>query len=247
MRPAPNGYEREASMPVPFCLPRGSGPGREQNLLISDSRHLYLLKDGTLRYQQKELDARTAGARTLITRYVLLDVDTGVVYGECRPAGDKDLAGFLARAWHVKPDHPMQGLPEQLNIPQLVREDSDYWADMRRLVAWGGFRLDALPGGFAAGIHAVKRFEQRVESTLHYGPDPGVDIDIVQRMSALISSTVGDYFSRTWTDRWRERPPAPPEFFSKIDALYTEPGGWRRGEFAGVLQGLMKDGEPIDG
>lgn len=58
----------------------GAGrPGREQNLIVSHSKHWYAAKDGTLRYQQKDLDERTCGPKKLLTRFIVSDVDTGTV------------------------------------------------------------------------------------------------------------------------------------------------------------------------
>lgn len=51
-------------------------PAREQNLFVALLKHLYYLKDGTLKYQRKALDPRLQD-KALLMRLVLLDTDTG--------------------------------------------------------------------------------------------------------------------------------------------------------------------------
>lgn len=218
------------------------GPCREQNLFIGQMKHLYVLKDGTLKAQVKALDPRIPG-KTLITRFVLLDADTGSVYGECHTDETKhDLAGFLARAWSVKPDHPMHGIPKCLNVPQLVRKDDNYRGDIERIVQLTGLLLGALPSGFAGGVHAVKQFDEQIRSLLwEFGGDNlAATLAIAQACSAGVSNRIRPWYSGNLDERWKAIPPAPESFFAGIDKLYQKPGGWRRGAFELVLTGLRQ-------
>lgn len=222
--------------------PSNPGPGREQNLFIGPMKHLYVLKDGTLKAQAKALDPRIPG-KTLITRFVLLDADTGSVYGECHTDETKhDLAGFLARAWSVKPDHPMHGIPKRLNVPQLVRKDDNYRGDIERIVQLTGLFLGALPSGFAGGVHAVKQFDEQCRSLLWEfgGGKITATLEIAQNCSAGLSSRIRPWYSGNLEERWEAIPPAPESFFAAIDKLYQQPGGWRRGAFELVLTGLRQ-------
>lgn len=217
-----------------------SAPAREQNLFVSPSKHLYLTVDGQLKYQKKMLDPRLAGRRSLLQRYVLLDVDSGSIYGEMHEfEGPKDLAGFLARAWHLKPDNPMRGIPSILNVPQIVWDDADYRSDLVRLREWGDFQVGALPGGFAAGIHAVKQFEKAVGSLIWRGDKPVIpDISMVHALSAALSAEASSSMSRIWNARWLKMSPPPADFFTQIDSLYQTLGGWRVGDWKIVLEGI---------
>ena len=220
-----------------------SAPAREQNLFISQSRHLYLLRDGSLKYQQKELDHRTAGSRTLLIRYVLLDVDSGTVYGEFHEAGaDKDLLGFLARAWHIKVDHPMRGLPKQLNVPAAVSRDQALMDDIGRVSSWGQIAIGELPSGFSAGVHAVKQFERAVEGLSWRVPEhKAVDLYMVQALSALLSAEASNSMSGLWKERWLALSGPSDEFMKNVDAAYQEPGAWRKQEpFSIALFGIPK-------
>lgn len=215
-------------------------PAREQNLLISKSKHLYLTKAGLLRYQQKAIDPRLAGTKTLLERLVLLDVDTGVVYCEMHPADEAtDILGFLARAWSVKPDHPMRGFPQQLNVPKAAIADPAIAPDLRTLASWGAFELAALPAGFAAGIHAVKKFENEM-MYLTYRSDQ-IGIYTVNKLSALISCQVSTAMAHFSKEAWASVLAPDASFTQMIDEQYDPPAGWRLDEFAAVLNGIKAE------
>lgn len=221
----------------------GCQPGREQNLFVSHSKHLYLTgKDLQLRSQKKELDPRLPGNRCMLRRLVLLDVDTGVLYGEMHLLdGRKDLAGFLARAWHVKPNCPMRGLPRQLNVPKSLWNDGELREDLRRLQGWGGFEVGDLPGGFAAGVHAVKQFEREVEDLLWRGNDQyAPDFRLLTMGSGVLSMQAAAFACHTWRERWERVPPPPDEFFRNVDLLWDPMGAWRSGDHKVVLDGIPK-------
>lgn len=215
-------------------------PAREQNLFISLSKHLYLLKDGSLKHQDKKLDPRTAGDREMLLRLVVLDVDTGTLYGELHSTRDeKDLAGFLARAWCRKADHPMRGVPETLNVPKAALKDDAYANDLYRISALGGVRLGELPGGFAAGIHALQQFDREVRSLfwqMRRGERP--NLKIVQMCSSVISAGASSSMGSLWKERWGVVEPPADEFFAEIDHLYKEPGAWRKSPFDIAIDGL---------
>lgn len=225
-----------------FSLYDGNAkPCREQNLFISHSKHLYCLADGTLKYQKKELDPRISG-KTLITRFVLLDVDTGYLYGECHEIEDADdLAGFLARAWIKKPMHDMHGIPSVLNVPAIAVKNEAYRADLDLISKTTGLQLGDLPSGFSAGVHAVKQFESAVQSLLWTprGRAPAT-LHLAQACSGILSAQASSSLSHLWKERWEAVPPAPDSFFAVIDGLYEESGAWRNSPFDLVLKGLPK-------
>ena len=164
-------------------------PGREQNLFIGQMKHLHVLKDGLLKYQKKELDARASG-KSLITRFLIFDLDSMMAYGECHSDETKhDLSGFLARAWSAKPDHPMHGIPTVLNVPRVVFKNEGYRADIEGITRTTGITIGALPTGFGEGVHAIKRFDEHVRSLC----DRGLSLSIAQNCSAAISNRI-----RSW-------------------------------------------------
>lgn len=213
-------------------------PCREHNLLVSTSKHLYLNKSGHLRHQQKELDPRSPGSKTLLTRLAVHDVDIGAMYGEFHRADiPLDLLGFLARAWSMKADHPMHGIPEQLNVPKGVTGDADMNLALILLANAAHFRVSPLPAGFAAGVNSMKHFEGKVESLLwQIGGD--ISLEPILAASAKISRSASSGMSLLIENIWNAVPAPSKELLAMVDAQYDPVGGWRLGPFEWVLKGV---------
>lgn len=206
--------------------------------MIGLSKHLYRLTGGGIRYQKKGLDPRIPG-KEILTRFVLLDVDTGAFYGELHGDDTKDdLAGFLTRAWARKADHFMHGLPEILNIPSMARKNQSYFNDIEFVAKHGGIVLGELPSGFSAGIHAVRLFENQVEQYLDY-PDSGkrIPLEFIQSCSAAISNNAS-ISAFMWRETWDKVPDPPASFADAINRLYKHPNGWKEAPFDLVIDGL---------
>lgn len=215
---------------------RGS-PRREQNLFVGFSKHWYMLKDGSLRHQERALDPRTAGSKRLLGRMVLLDVDTGYVYGEYhdRERVNDELPAFLARAWSIKPDHVMRGVPLQLNVPQSSFRELK--VHLQCVSEVSGMQLGRLPGGFASGVHAVKAMENALLWLC--AQDLKIDLYMAQEASAVLSS----HASRSafaWKDAWRREEGLSTELATLFDAMYNPAGAWRAAPFDLVLSGIPK-------
>lgn len=217
----------------------GAGPAREQNLFVSLSKHLYCLKDGTLKYQQKALDPRLPG-KTLLLRLVLLDTDTGTLYGELHERENVDLVGFLARAWVKKPQHPMHGLPYLLNVPRVVHSTQPLLEAVQDIWQITKVNIGEMPAGFAAGVHAVREFERVSEESLlwRFDDKPTPNLEIAQACSALLSTMASNSLAHTWEQAWAQIAPVAPEILAQIDACYEPAGAWRNGPFRLVLDGL---------
>lgn len=219
-----------------FARP-GSGhfPGRVQNLLISPSKHFYLTTSGKLRWQQKAIDPRLPGTKSLLVRLVLLDVDSGTLYGEMHRVDDQDVLGFLARAWSVKRDHPMRGIPQQLNVPKAMWADASIREEILELSDAYDIEIEYLPPGFSAGIHAVKNFEKSVREVAGGADDLG--LGFVQFASAIISSQASGE-SHMWDKDWYAIEGPDENFNSMIDQQYEPVGSWRMGPYATVIHGM---------
>ncbi|WP_219096296.1 hypothetical protein [Pseudomonas sp. UMAB-40] len=212
-------------------------PNREHSFLISKSKHLYLTRDGLIKHQKKEIDPRVPGAKTLLERLVIVDVDTGVAYCEMQPADEPpDIVGFLARAWSIKPNHPMRGFPQRLNVPKKLMEDPAYRRDLWMLSAWGEFELWSIPSGFGPGIYAVKKFETVLRGLPRR--DCPLSLDLVIRLSALISRQASSKLSWRFDKLWESVKGPESAFSEMIDQLYEPPDGWRINEYAEVLNGV---------
>lgn len=220
-------------------------PNRVHNLFIGAHKHLYCLMDGTVRYQKAPLDARTCGKKRLLTRYLLLDVDTGVFYAEYHLADEpKDLICFLARAWAVKDKHAMRGLPRILNVPALVEKDAEYRSDLSRIQGWTDIAIGELPSGFSAGVHAIKQFDTTSLQVLwsrERALGVAVSIEDLQMLSGLLSAQASLRPLFRWKAKWAAVAPPPQDLYERINGLYdyAEDGdNWNTGPFEAVIDGF---------
>jgi hypothetical protein len=214
---------------------KSARPGRQQNLFVGVSRHLFCLKDGTLRYQKRPIEPRLS-ERALLMRFVLLDADSGLIYGEYHPQEDADLRGFLARAWSDKQQHLMRGVPETLRVPHGPAIDP-FSNDVEWVSARTGVRLASLPSGFGAGGHAVRLLEKTLVDWM-WRYDFPLPLAGVAAGSALLSMEASGPWAGTWKDGWSMVPPLTQEALDAFDAAYRIPGGWRKGLFENVLRGV---------
>jgi len=217
---------------------------REQNLLVSLSKHYYLQKYERIAYRKKPIDPRVPGERTPLRRIAVLDVDTGVFYGEFHHTEESiDLIGFLARAWHTKVHNPMRGFPRQLNIPRAMFVDAELHSQLRWLQPRAeSFSLSTLPSGFQAGAHVAKGLESELQSSISMTDDK-LNLFYAQMMADIMSAQASNTGIAYTKAEWLAIPPPPSSFFAEIDSQYPDcPGFWRQDQFAIVL-GLKSLGE----
>ncbi len=130
-------------------------------LIVSVSKHLYLIKSGQVRYQNKKFDLtlKTLGqsGKEHIIHYLLRDHFSGAFYAEFHSSAHLIAAkDFLLRAWSIKNDYVFCGLPEAVTIPRTVEEafpGTTHWA--RSL----GVELIDVSSGFQGGIRDVPTVE----------------------------------------------------------------------------------------
>jgi hypothetical protein len=213
-------------------------PNRQQILMIAQSKHLYALKNGDLRHQAKELDANTPGDKRLLTRLIVQDVDTRVLYAEMVDQGRASLLAFLGRAWKRKGGHPMHGAPQKLLVPKSAFESKKHSVELeivQKLLP--GIVIEKGPGGFKGGAAAAREYEKRLRITegIHLGAvQEGAD---VFSGSACIEAIV---YSR---EVWEGVPDLPPAFEQTFDKLFGSlKTDWRTGKFA-----RMFDPRPVPG
>lgn len=220
------------------------GPNRSQNVLITSCKHLHLLKNDRLRYQRKPLDPRTSGNKRLLHMLMAIDRDTRVYYGEVHTQETfKDIAGFLTRAWSRKYLHPMWGVPHEVNLPRLAYEDKDIHSDIFDMAEYCQFYQGRLPGGFNAGIHSLRIFEDRLLSAGwdRDGEPREITLDMAQALSGVCTAQSGSIWSAAWDDPELCIRPLPQIWLDHIDELYKPAGGWREGNWDLVLNGPRQE------
>lgn len=213
---------------------------REHNLFISESKHLYANARGEVHYQKKPLDRRLAGPRKILTRLLVLDVDSGAMYGELHSdATAGELADFLLRAWHPKAGHYFRGIPRRLNVPAKVIADIGLGHELSAIATKAGVeQLGPLPGGFAAGVHALRNFENEIHMTLWQ--HKAVTLETIQGISALLSFTAAGSAYHD-PDDWDRATPLPIAAKEAVQSLRDNPHHWCEGQFAFAFRPKLVD------
>ncbi len=131
-------------------------------LLVSVSRHLYILKNRTLKYQKKKMEYNLKNLkkaeRELIIHYLIADHFSGVFYGEIHSMNKLvPIKEFLHRAWSKKESYGFCGMPTKLSIPKTIESEG-----LLKLIINLGIEPFHSTGGFMGGVKHLSTWEDRV-------------------------------------------------------------------------------------
>ena len=131
-------------------------------LLVSISKHLYILKNRTLKYQKKKMDYNLKNFhkadRELVVHYLIPEHISGVFYGEIHSSIKMiPVEEFLYRAWSEKQNFKFCGLPTILSVPKTIESE-----ELLNLVTGLSIKPINPTGGFMGGIKHLKIWEDRV-------------------------------------------------------------------------------------
>lgn len=145
-------------------------PNYIHQLFVTPSKHLYVLKDRRLKWQDKamevQLDKVEDADKEHVVHYIVADHTSAAFYAELRTS--KTLISpseFLTRAWAKKPDFFFHGLPEQLIVPAAV---SNKYPEINDWLEHLHVGLVPPPSGFYAGVHQVRNWEKDVANTVSF-------------------------------------------------------------------------------
>lgn len=174
-------------------------------LVVSVSRHLWVGKDGAIRYQQKPFEISLAklpaSSKRHVIHYLVRDHFSGAFYGEFAVSPDlHDVRKFLTRAWSRKDHLSFCGVPDFLTVPKTVD------AQFPELLTWLddlGVEIVEATSGFQAGVRDLKTWEDDFRYNLEWYPADDLD-----RLPALAESmcydlTERELFKRPQVNRWR--------------------------------------------
>ena len=148
-------------------------PNYAHLLFVTPSKHLHVLKDGRLKWQDKPMEVKlreiSSSDREHVVYFLLADHCSSAFYAEvhsCRrlPSA-KD---FLARAWRKKEDHFFHGLPIMAVVPKTVEQMDP---DIRVFVESHGVKPAEAESGFKAGVHQIRNFEKSFANSMCWHPD----------------------------------------------------------------------------
>ena len=128
-------------------------------LLVSVSRHLYVQKNGLLKYQQKPLDVSFSNLKKSrkehLVYYILRDALSGTFFLEITTSQAMiPLLEFLCLAWEKGSGKYIWGLPEQLSIPKGLAVE-----ELREGLDALGVQVVLPASGFAAGVRIIRDIE----------------------------------------------------------------------------------------
>jgi hypothetical protein len=142
-------------------------------LIVSVSRHLWVTKEGLLRYQRKPLEVSLAKlARTEkrhVVHYLIRDHHSGLLYAEMAVTPQLFSAReFLLRAWSRTDQLSFSGVTDALTVPKTVADafpDLLHWLDelgVEAIAATSGFQRQV----FGTSRHGKRRYGTRWTGTL---------------------------------------------------------------------------------
>lgn len=149
---------------------RSPYPNYIHQLFITPSKHIYVLKDRRLKWQDKAMDVKLdkleGVSKEHIVHYIVADHNSAAFYAELRTSETLVTpVEFLTRAWKMKPDFFFHGIPEHLIVPTAVSNkypEVDDWLEKL------GVSLVPPSSGFQAGIHQVRNWEKEVANSISF-------------------------------------------------------------------------------
>lgn len=133
-------------------------------LIVSPSKHFYVAKDRTLKYQKKPFEVNlnniTNSKKTHVVHFLIRDHFSGLFYWEICPSDSILLIHeFLFRAWSKKENHPFYGVPEFLTIPTKIQS---YFPNIVKFVEKIGTTYLKVTSGFQGGVRDIRTVEDEL-------------------------------------------------------------------------------------
>lgn len=133
-------------------------------LVVSPSKHFYVAKDRTLKYQKKpfevNLDKTATSKKNHVIHFLIRDHFSGLFYWEICPTDSTLLIeDFLFRAWSKKDHHPLCGVPDFLTIPVKVQS---FFPNIVKFVEKIGITYLKVTSGFQGGVRDIRTVEDEL-------------------------------------------------------------------------------------
>ena len=145
-------------------------PNYIHQLFITPSKHLYVLKDQRLKWQDKAMDTKLEkiekADKEHVIYYIVADHYSSAFYTELRT--NKTLLSpieFLIRAWKKKSENFFHGVPGQLIVPTTV---SKKYPEIKNWLQQLNVGIVPPDSGFYAGIHQVRNWEKEVAGIISF-------------------------------------------------------------------------------
>ncbi len=190
-------------------------------LLITPSRHLYVLKDGRVKFQKRMIEGglqeSDKNSKDQIIHYILRDHFSLAMYAEIHTRAERvSIEQFLWNAWSKKNEYPFCGLPDFLILPKAISSAAidDFIHSLH---------IDVIrpTGGFMAGVRIFGKWDQVLNFVYSNSFDP---LRSFQELQSKVLETIQIYFEsdpglteriNVWQSNLRNLrlPPPQNEFF----------------------------------
>lgn len=191
-------------------------PNQVHLLAVSVSKHWWISKDGSLKYQKKPFDVSlksvASSSKTHVLFFGLRDHCSGLLYCETASSDDvTTLAEFLFRAWSPKLDLSFRGMPESLGIPKTVEAA---FPEIKAVIEPLGVSFCYVTSGFQGGAGMTKPAEQWI--TWELDKPFSYAVARVKQLPAVLAKEKGRTGDRTKLEMWESGVPdrlldGPPE------------------------------------
>lgn len=221
---------------VAWLLGASGAINENHNLFVLPSKHMFLSAKGLVRRQSSPIQWKARQGDSRLTNMIVMDEATSVFYAELRTSDEKDdVLGFLARAWSVKPDHPMHGVPRTLNISPSLKVGIT--RPIKALCQANGIAVGSNPKGFASGVAQATAQLERVIAEASVAASKLRETGWLKACSAAISRDACQVAANVTQESWSEIPAPDHEFFAWIDQKIGP--SWREEPWNFVLDGLV--------
>lgn len=173
-------------------------PNQVHQMNISISQHYYLLKDGTIKWQEKKLDVNwknyaKTNKRHLVT-YIIRDHYSSCFYAELHPIDEMpEIEDFLFNAWTTKDNFAFNGIGKTVMIPQSTLDQFPKANNFFKNVT--NVHLQIPTSGFSSAVRSIREWEQKIKFVPYYIKD--VDkIKDFQNKIELINEVINNQYGR---------------------------------------------------
>ena len=152
-------------------------PNQVQQLNVSISQHYYLLKDETIRWQEKSLDInwknfRKSNKRHLVT-FIIRDHYSSCFYAELHSIDLlPSIEEFLYNAWTEKEDYEFCGIGHTVIVPKTTQ------VQFPQLLHFFGrtskVNIQTPTTGFSSAVRSIREWERNIRYVQSF--IPGIDI-----------------------------------------------------------------------
>ena len=146
-------------------------PNQVHLMSVVASKHLYLLADGRIKYQDKPIETKlekvSESPKNVLVHMVIADHTSGTIYGETFSSRDMlDPVGFLRRAWNRKEHTFFCGVPEFLSVPKVA---DGLWPEIRAYATTNLVDVVNPTSGFQGGAIHPRLWEKEIQMWGLYG------------------------------------------------------------------------------